>query len=44
MLRDPAAASIETGTAAQWTVPYWNNSPAQVPLTAAPRGFDRIRG
>jgi hypothetical protein len=31
--------SIETGTAAQGIVPYWNNSPVQVPLAVAPRGF-----
>jgi hypothetical protein len=32
MGKSPAPASIESGTAGQWTVLYWNNSPPQVPL------------
>ena len=44
MLRGSAPASVETGTAAEGIVPYWNNSPTQLPLAAAPRGFPAIRG
>ena len=42
--RAPAPASVETGTAAEAIVPYWNNSSAQVPRAAAPQGFRAIRG
>jgi hypothetical protein len=40
----PALTSVESGTAADGIVPYWNNSSAPVPPAAAPQGFRAIRG
>jgi hypothetical protein len=44
MGKSPAPASVESGTATQWTVLYWNNSLPQVPLAMPPCGFRRIHG
>jgi hypothetical protein len=40
----PAPASVESGTAAQGIVPYWNKTLAPALRAAPPRGFRPIRG